>query len=202
MMMQAMFNEAYAREYIDSNPLMENRRNKHRKNKKIKSKKREGLLTNAQEKRLNQALIDREDRLRQKRRAANEFAAKEGGRKREEFPDDKFVDFLQPIVLIAMNTGLRLGEIVSLKWGDVHLIKGDANDRRNYLKIWDTTNNETLEMPLNPDAVHVLRKWKSWPELYEADPDERPKGSELLGAPYPTATVVELPESQLSDSSN
>ena len=163
MMMQAMFNEAYAREYIDSNPLMENRRNKHRKNKKIKSKKREGLLTNAQEKRLNQALIDREDRLRQKRRAANEFAAKEGGRKREEFPDDKFVDFLRPIVMIAINTGLRFGEIASLKWGDVHLIKGKSDDRQNHLEIRDTKNDTNLAMPLNPDAVRVLRKWKSWP---------------------------------------
>ena len=45
---------------------------------------------------------------------------------------------------------------------------------------------------------HATPYFERWPELYEADPDERPKGSELLGAPYPTATVVELPESQTS----
>ena len=34
---------------------------------------------------------------------------------------------------------------------------------KNHLKIRDTKNDTNLEMPLNPDAVRVLRKWQSWP---------------------------------------
>ena len=90
--------------------------------------------------------------------------------------------------MIAINTGLRFGEIASLKWGDVHLIKGKSDDRQNHLKIRDTKNDTNLEMPLNPDAVRVLRKWQSWPgknvvsiEKKEALVFADKKGNKLVG---------------------
>lgn len=162
MMMRAMFDAAYMLRHIDSNPLVEERRKKIKK-KTFKSKKREGLLTTAQENRLMKALAVREDRLRSRRQAANEFAEKEGGRTRPELPDDKYVDFLQPMILIAINTGLRFGEIASLSWENVHLTNSTGDENRNYLTILDPKNGEELDMPLNSDAMRVLRLWQVWP---------------------------------------
>ena len=171
MVMRAMFTEAVAREYINSNPLIDKHPKKGKK-KKIKSKNREGLLTQEQERRLLQALVDRENRLRKQRRAANEFARKEGGRPREDFPDDKFVDFLHPMVIIAMHTGLRYGEIASLKWGDVSFTNDESGEGQNQLAIWDTKNDEPLSMPLNKVAVQAFRKWQRWPGKSVASIDQ------------------------------
>lgn len=162
MMMRSMFNEAFACNYIAANPLIDKRR-KNKKRKKPKSKQREGLLTTKQEARLFATLAERETRIRERRKAANEFAEKEGGRQRNEYPDDKFVDFLQPIILIAMHTGLRLGEIAALRWKDVTLQKKSSVEGKSYLSIPDTKSGEPLHMPLSPVPVQVLRKWKSWP---------------------------------------
>ena len=152
MMMRGVFNEAVNCNHIDTNPFLapSNLGRRNRKSKAIKSQEREGLLTDNQEQCLLTALQDRETRIRGESEAAG-----------NPIPQDKFADFLRPIILIAMNTGLRFGEITSLKWGDVSLSKDGSG--KNQLVIWDTKNDNTLRMPLNTEAAQVLRKWKTWP---------------------------------------
>ena len=49
---------------------------------------------------------------------------------------------LRPVVITALNTGLRKGNILSLKWASVDL-------RNGFILIPKTKNNERLEVPIN-----------------------------------------------------
>ena len=49
---------------------------------------------------------------------------------------------LKPIVITALNTGMRRGEILSLKWSQVDL-------RHGYISLTDTKSGEGREIPIN-----------------------------------------------------
>lgn len=50
--------------------------------------------------------------------------------------------YLQPIVLIAINTGMRRGEILSLKWEDVDM-------KNHVIKIMKSKSGKKREIPMN-----------------------------------------------------
>jgi len=60
--------------------------------------------------------------------------------------------YLQDMVVFAINTGLRLGDILDLKWEEVDI---DANLIRKLIR----KNRRILEVPLNEAAAHVVRGW-------------------------------------------
>ena len=60
---------------------------------------------------------------------------------------------LQAIVLLAITTGARKGELVSLKWADIDLKKGRALVR-------ETKNDEQRTLPLAGKALEALRDLK------------------------------------------
>ncbi|MEO8838451.1 MAG: integrase family protein, partial [Herbaspirillum sp.] len=81
-------------------------------------------LTADEEKRLRAALDHRENRDRQARSSANKWRA---ARKYDLLPDltdADFVDYLKPAVLLSLNTGIRQGELLSLRWTDINLTTG------------------------------------------------------------------------------
>ena len=49
---------------------------------------------------------------------------------------------LRPIVITALNTGMRKGEIFNLKWSDVDL-------KNNFIYLYKTKNNERRVIPVN-----------------------------------------------------
>ena len=59
-----------------------------------------------------------------------------------------------------MNTGLRRGEVVKLRWGSV-----DFNRRLLTVEGRNAKNRQTRHVPLNDEAVCVLRNWRERPEL-------------------------------------
>jgi integrase len=60
--------------------------------------------------------------------------------------------YLQDMIVFAVNTGLRSGEIFNLKWEDV-----DFERRR--LKVIVRKTRRPLELPLNERAAGVLQAW-------------------------------------------
>ncbi len=58
--------------------------------------------------------------------------------------------FLLPIVRLALETAMRRGEIIQLRWEHI-----DLNRRIAHLP--DTKNGYSRTVPLSPTAVHVLR---------------------------------------------
>ena len=65
-------------------------------------------------------------------------------------------DHLKPIVMCALNTGMRLGEILALRWDHVHI----KNVIEPYLEISETKNNKKRFVPLNDDMLELLRSLK------------------------------------------
>ena len=137
-MMRAMFKHAVACDWVESNPL-------DGITIKAKSKRKVEPLKAEEEDRLLKILIKREKQLRQDKRAT--------------FQEGEFADFLRPIIMLAMHTGMRFGELASLTWDNVDLASGSDNTSHR-LRVPDTKNNETLEIPLNDFAATVLRKWR------------------------------------------
>jgi integrase len=60
--------------------------------------------------------------------------------------------YLQDLVVFAINTGLRHGELLNLKWEEVDL-------ERNVIKMLVRKNRQVLEVPLNNRAAAVVRAW-------------------------------------------
>jgi integrase len=57
---------------------------------------------------------------------------------------------LDKIVTLAIQTGMRKGEVLHLKWQSVYL-------KEQYIEIVDQKNGERSTIPLNDDALKVLR---------------------------------------------
>jgi integrase len=72
-----------------------------------------------------------------------------------QIPADGFADHLTPLVLVAMNTGLRRGELTSLTWADVDLTRKLVTVRSGYAK-----SGKARHVPLNSEAVDVLNRWQ------------------------------------------
>jgi integrase len=117
------------------------------------------FLTDEEETRLRAALQARDDRRRDAREAANVW------RRERAYPEwpahGRYSDHLTPIVLLALNTGCRRGELLSLIWGDVDLLAG-----RMTVRAASSKSGRSRWVPLNAEAVDVLRAWR--PTLAEA----------------------------------
>lgn len=112
-------------------------------------------LTAAEEQRLRKALVKRETTRRASRDRHNAWHAERGTVGHAQWPKTGFTDHLMPLVLVAMNTGLRRGELFGLSWADVNLpgklltvTAGNAKSRK------------ARHIPLNAEAADVLRRWK------------------------------------------
>ena len=57
--------------------------------------------------------------------------------------------YLKPIILIAINTAMRRGEILSLKWSDIDL-------KRNLINIYNTKTGYARSIKINNDVRIVL----------------------------------------------
>ena len=61
---------------------------------------------------------------------------------------------LRPLVLLALRTGLRQGELLRLEWRDVDLARG-------VLTVRETKNKEPRQVPLTADALEALQILKA-----------------------------------------
>ena len=112
-------------------------------------------LTSDEEGRLRDALSAREAERRAARERHNAWHSARESIGLSQWPETGFTDHLLPIVLLAMNTGMRRGELFGLAWTDVNLdgalltvTAGNAKSRK------------ARHLPLNAEALEVLTRWK------------------------------------------
>jgi integrase len=111
------------------------------------------FLTEAEEAALRKALGEREEKLRQARVRFNEWREARHMKPLPELYGD-LLDHLRPIVLVALNTGLRRGELLGLTWDAI-------NFPAKLLTVTAATakSGHTRRIPLNREALEILTAW-------------------------------------------
>jgi len=143
-MLRAAMNNAVEWGLIQTNPLATVKALNGADNKRVR------YLSGIEEKRLMRALDEREAAMRKGRlSSANKFISmsKKG----------TYTDHLKPMVLVAMNTGLRYGELSLMRWTDISLTDAPIlTVQAAYAKTGNTRH-----IPLNKTAKATLRAWKA-----------------------------------------
>jgi len=112
-------------------------------------------LTADEESSLRKTLRDRDERLCKRRESGNIWRRE---RHQATLPDLSvrfFPDYLRPMVLLTMNTGLRRGEVLQLKWSDVNLLQ-----RKIVIRGDNAKSGKTRYVPLNDEALSTLQHWQ------------------------------------------
>lgn len=112
-------------------------------------------LSSDEEERLYDALKAREAAARDARASANIWRRERGYPELPALADQSFVDHLQPMVVLSLNTGMRRGEVFQLRWADVDL------DRRQ-IKVRGVTakSRRTRYIPMTSEAHGALSRWR------------------------------------------
>jgi integrase len=112
------------------------------------------FLTPAEDKALRRALTAREDARRKARIRFNTWRV---ARNKEPLPERSgdLVDYIKPLVLLALNTGLRRGELLGLKWGAISLATKQLTVTGETAK-----SGHTRRIPLNAEALEILTSWQ------------------------------------------
>lgn len=147
--LKAALNRAVDWDIIEANPIAKVRPYKTDKKGRVR------YLSSEEEKRLRDALKARESRLRDERKSANEWREKRGYPAMPDLEGRPFVDHVRPLVLLALNTGLRRGELFGLKWNDIDMGSGVLTVGGGGAK-----SGQTRHVPLNDEARTVLKQWR------------------------------------------
>ena len=123
----------------------------------VEEENRVRYLSEDEEKRLRDALIKREDGIREKRKSANEWRAERQRDLKPDLSNYKFADHIRPMVLISMNTGLRQGELFKLTWQD---ITGDVVR----VQSGHSKTKRARHIPLNREALDTVDRWREQTE--------------------------------------
>ena len=134
---------------IEENPLTRLKRLQERD-----SEEKVRFLTQDEKTRLLAALDAREARLRAGRDSHNKWLSERG---KEPMPpiDGGFADYLKPLVLLAMNTGIRRGSLFALKWGDV-----DFATKTITLRAATMKTGKTQRLLMNQTVIRTLTTWQ------------------------------------------
>ncbi|GGD40632.1 site-specific integrase [Pseudoxanthomonas indica] len=110
-------------------------------------------LTKDEEKALRKALAARETLAATRRESGDAWRVERGYEPMG--PIVGYSDHLMPITLLALNTGLRRGEITQLKWADIDLAGRRLTVRAGYAK-----SGKARHVPLNSEALQVLTDYR------------------------------------------
>lgn len=144
---KAALAQAVAWEMLDKNPLAGVKRIKRDIEQRIR------YLTKDEETALRNALEAREARARAQRQSGDAWRSERGYELLG--PIEGFSDHLKPMTLLALNTGLRRGELTQLKWADVDLEGKRVTVRAGYAK-----SGKARHVPLNTEALQILKDYR------------------------------------------
>ncbi len=112
-------------------------------------------LTDEEEHSLRKTLRERDEQRRQRRDNGNKWRRERNKKALPDLAVRFFSDYLRPMVLLTVNTGLRRGEVLQLKWSDVDLLQ-----RKVIIRGDNAKSGKTRYVPLNDEAVSTLQRWQ------------------------------------------
>jgi integrase len=111
------------------------------------------FFSEEEESRLRAALNARDAEMHQARESGNAW------RQERQYqllpPRPHYGDHLTPAVLLSMNTGLRRGELLALRWESI-----DFGRRILTVEGGTAKNRQTRHVPLNDEAIGLLNCWR------------------------------------------
>jgi integrase len=122
--------------------------------KSVQSRKVVRYLSPDEEARLRAALQRRDGYMVAARASGNHWRSIRGEPLYPALPAGSYGDHLTPVVLLAMNTGLRRGELLSLTWADI-----DLDARMLTVRAENAKSGRERHVPLNTEAQAVLTQW-------------------------------------------
>jgi integrase len=143
--LRAALNKAVEWKLLRSNPIASVKRAK------VADEARVRFLDADEERRLRDALSARERQRRTRRKSGNAHALARGRDPLREWADDEYTDHVVPLVLLAMNTGMRRGELLGLEWAAI-------DRKRNQIRVAAATSKagRARHIPLNTEAQNVV----------------------------------------------
>ncbi len=132
--LRAAFNRAVEWEFIDSHNLSSVKLIKQ-DNTRIR------YLTQEEETRLLDSIQERNQRIRLSDRNTENL---------------RFVDFFEPLVITTMNTGMRKGELLTLRWEHVSF-----PNRYLTIRSENAKSKKTRTIPLNDTVLNLLENWRA-----------------------------------------
>jgi integrase len=117
---------------------------------KIDRRPKVRYLDKAEEKRLRDAMRERDQEMRDARISANAWRK---ARKEKPLPIlPHYGDHLTPAILVSINTGLRRGELLALCWS--------AIDYKHKQIATKGKSEQTQHVPLNSEVIQVFKNWR------------------------------------------
>ena len=150
--LKSLYSSAVAWQVIEQNPIRAVKLTGHAAEPIVR------YLSQDEEARLRAALQAREATARERRESGNRWRVDRQLKKLPDIPDTVYVDHLQPMVLLSLNTGLRRGEVFRLLWGDINL-----NPVLSVLSVRAAAakSGRPRKVPLNREAVAALTTWRA-----------------------------------------
>jgi integrase len=148
--LKAAINWAVKRDIIKDNPLAKLEPLPERD-----SVKKVRYLTDSERERLMNALDKREKAMRDGRDSHNEWLVDRELKTRPRIRDDVFADYLKPIVILALSTGIRRNSLLSLEWGDVNFA-----DRTILVRAATAKNDKEYYVPMSDLVFETLKIWR------------------------------------------
>jgi integrase len=134
------------------------------------------FLDKKEEAALRTTLKIRDKRIKDERENGNQFRQQRSYPLLPELRDYHFADHLEPLVLLAMNTGMRKGELLNLRWENVDLINNVVT-----IKAENAKSGKARHVPLNNESKQTLVGWQK---------DTREQGYVFEGVPNKAITDV------------
>ena len=134
---------------IEANPIAGVKRSK------IDAARSARFLSADEEARLRRALDEREERMRRSATRRMHGAPRGNTSFCRTVRAWAFADYLKPLVLLSLHTGMRRGELFALTWQSVDLEAGRITVHGATAK-----SGRTRHLPLNSEALAVLRGWR------------------------------------------
>lgn len=141
--LRGVLTKAVDHNLLGRNPITKVKDLKHADEQRIR------YLTQEEERNLRSALKARHHKKCEARLSGNKFRAERNYQKMAEISG--YADHVEPLILLAMNTGMRRGELFQLSWEKVNLEK-------KFLTVSAATakSSKTRHIPLNKEALAVL----------------------------------------------
>ncbi len=160
-LLSSVLTRAVKLDKLEVNPVCRLERARIDRNPKVR------FLDPAEEKRLREALSARDAAIRESRESANRWRK---ARKQDPLPLlPHYGDHLTPAVLLSMNTGMRRGELLALRWSNI-----DMKGKQITIEGSTAKSQQTRHIPLNSEALDVLKRWREQaPENERVMPVER-----------------------------